>query len=60
MNHPLRDLGITAYGYTPALIPLADRVRVQGNNERIWVENVRRGVRMMLDILESLDPKPRN
>ena len=59
-SHFLRDLGITAYGYTPTVIPLADRVTVHGNNERISVENVRRGVAMMLDILESLDPNPRN
>ena len=60
MNHLLRDLGITAYGYTPTVIPLADSVTVHGNNERIWVENVRPGVAMMLDILESLDLNPRN
>ena len=51
-SHFLRDLGITAYGYTPTVIPLADRAGVHGNNERISVDNVRRGVAMTLDILE--------
>ena len=52
-SHFLRDLGITAYGYIPTVIPLEDRAGVHGNNERISVENVRRGVSIMLDILES-------
>ena len=52
-SHFLRDLAITAYGYEPTVIPLADEAGVHGNNERISVENVQRGVAMMLDILES-------
>ncbi len=59
-SHFLRDLGITAYGYTPTVIPLADRAGVHGNNERISVENVQRGVAMMLDILERLVSNARN
>jgi len=51
-SHFFRDLGITAYGYTPFVVPAADRGGVHGNNERISVENVRRGVGVMLDILE--------
>jgi acetylornithine deacetylase/succinyl-diaminopimelate desuccinylase-like protein len=50
-SHFLRDLGITAYGYSPAVIPLADAGGTHGNNERISVENVRRGVAMMRDIV---------
>ena len=52
-SHFLRDLGIAAYGYIPTVIPLADRGGVHGNNERISVENLRRGVTIMLDILEG-------
>jgi acetylornithine deacetylase/succinyl-diaminopimelate desuccinylase-like protein len=51
-SHFLRDLGIVAYGYSPTVIPLEDGAGVHGNNERISVENVRRGVAMMLDILQ--------
>ena len=49
-SHFVRDLGITAYGFTPVVIPLEDEGSVHGNNERISVENVRRGVTMMLEI----------
>ena len=50
-SHFFRDLGITAYGYSPTLVPLEDQGGVHGNNERISVENVRRGVTMMVDVL---------
>ncbi len=51
-SHFFRDLGITAYGYEPFVVPAADLAGVHGNNERISVENVRRGVVVMLDILQ--------
>ena len=51
-SHFLRDLGITAYGYAPFAVPLGDRAGVHGNDERISVENIRRGVVVMLDLLE--------
>ncbi|MGE0592181.1 MAG: M20/M25/M40 family metallo-hydrolase [Vicinamibacterales bacterium] len=50
-SHFMRDLGITAYGYAPVALPEADAGGAHGNNERISVENVRRGVAMMRDIL---------
>lgn len=53
-SHFLRDLGITAYGYSPIVIPLEDSGGVHGNNERVSVENIRRGVAMMLDIVRRL------
>lgn len=53
-SHFLRDLGIAAYGYTPTVVPLEDAAGVHGNNERLSVENVRRGVTMMLDIVRRL------
>ena len=51
-SHFLRDLGITAYGYDPFVVPLSDQAGVHGNNERLSVENIRRGVIVMLDIIE--------
>ena len=48
-SHFLRDLGITAYGYTPFVIPSEDFAGIHGNDERISVENVRRGVQVMSD-----------
>jgi len=53
-SHFLRDLGITAYGYSPIVVPLEDSAGVHGNDERVSVENVRRGVTMMLDIVRRL------
>jgi acetylornithine deacetylase/succinyl-diaminopimelate desuccinylase-like protein len=53
-SHFLRDLGITAYGYAPIVVPLEDAAGLHGNNERISAENVRRGVTMMLDIVKRL------
>ena len=50
-SHFLRDLKIPAYGYTPTVVPLEDSGGVHGNNERISVENIRRGVLMMRDIV---------
>ena len=51
-SHFLRDLGITAYGYDPFVVPLEDVAGVHGNNERLSVENIRRGVTVMLDLVE--------
>ena len=49
-SHFLRDLGITAYGFIPVVIPFEDEGTIHGNNERISVENMRRGVTMMWEI----------
>ena len=56
-SHFLRDLGITAYGFSPVVIPFEDEGGVHGNNERISVENVRRGVTMMLEIARRVAAK---
>ena len=51
-SHFFRDLGITSYGYSPAVVPEGDFTRVHGNNERIGVETFEEGVRMMTEIVE--------
>jgi acetylornithine deacetylase/succinyl-diaminopimelate desuccinylase-like protein len=56
-SHFLRDLGITAYGFSPVVIPFEDAKSVHGNNERISVDNVRRGVTMMLEIVQRVAGK---
>ena len=53
-SHFFRDLGIHAYGYSPSLLPLGDVQGVHGNDERISVENVRRGVAVMVDLLQAI------
>lgn len=53
-SHFFRDLGIVSYGFFPTLIPFEDGGGVHGNNERISVENVKRGTRIMLEILQAV------
>jgi len=53
-SHFFRDMGITAYGFEATVTPSAEQGRVHGNDERISVENVKRGVRMTYEILESV------
>ena len=49
-----RQRGIVCYGFTPILTPLDDLAGVHGNDERISVENITRGVPMMLEILQEV------
>ncbi len=51
-SHFLRDLDIVAYGYDPFVIPATDYAGVHGNDERISVENMRRGVVVLLDLVQ--------
>ncbi len=53
-SHFFRDLGIVAYGFSPAIIPGRDSGGVHGNNERISVQNVEQGWRTILDLLETI------
>lgn len=50
-SHFFRDLGITSYGFFPMVTPVEDAGGVHGNNERVSVENVRRGTRLMYEIV---------
>ncbi|MEP6905041.1 MAG: M20/M25/M40 family metallo-hydrolase [Gemmatimonadales bacterium] len=56
-SHFFRDLGIASYGYAPYLIPAADESGVHGNNERISIENLRRGAPILLEIVEAVARK---
>jgi acetylornithine deacetylase/succinyl-diaminopimelate desuccinylase-like protein len=53
-SHFFRDLGIVSYGFSTMLIPIADDGGVHGNNERVSIENVKRGTRMMLEIVQKV------
>jgi acetylornithine deacetylase/succinyl-diaminopimelate desuccinylase-like protein len=53
-SHFFRDRGIACYGFAPFLIPAGDEAGVHGNNERISVENVRRGVLMTRELVEQV------
>jgi acetylornithine deacetylase/succinyl-diaminopimelate desuccinylase-like protein len=53
-SHFFRDEGIVSYGFVPMVLPSEEYARIHGNDERISVENVERGTRMMLDIVREL------
>jgi acetylornithine deacetylase/succinyl-diaminopimelate desuccinylase-like protein len=57
-SHWFRDLGIACYGFAPFLIPEAEESGVHGNNERISVDNIRRGTQMMLEIVNQVVSEP--
>lgn len=53
-SHFFRDLGISCYGFLPALVAAEDWGRIHGNDERISVENVKLGTRLMLEIVQEV------
>jgi acetylornithine deacetylase/succinyl-diaminopimelate desuccinylase-like protein len=53
-SHFFRDRGIASYGYSPFLVPPEDEAGVHGNDERVTVENIRRGTRVMLEIVRAV------
>ncbi|MCG8469684.1 MAG: M20/M25/M40 family metallo-hydrolase [Gemmatimonadetes bacterium] len=57
-SHFFRDIDIHAYGYSPMAVPEEDSPRLHGNDERISIENVRRGTEIMLEILERIAVTP--
>jgi acetylornithine deacetylase/succinyl-diaminopimelate desuccinylase-like protein len=50
----LRDKGIIAYDFCPFRLTEKDLLRVHGNNERVALENLRFGTRMMVEILKEI------
>ncbi len=52
-SHFFRELGITSYGYSPAILPQADLPRIHGNDERIGIETFEEGVEIMTEIVEA-------
>jgi len=53
-SHWFRHLGIASYGVMPFLIPEAEKSGLHGNNERISIENIRKGTAVMLDIVSAV------
>ena len=50
----LRGKGIITYDFCPFRLTEKDMLRIHGNNERIAIENLRFGMRMMVDILKEV------
>ncbi|RPH97951.1 MAG: M20/M25/M40 family metallo-hydrolase [Lysobacterales bacterium] len=53
-SHFTRDAGIDSYGFDPVVIPEKEWSRIHGNDERISVENFRRGLRDMFAIISEV------
>ena len=50
----LRDKGIIAYDFCPYKLTEKDLLRVHGNNERVALENLRFGTKMLVEILKEI------
>jgi acetylornithine deacetylase/succinyl-diaminopimelate desuccinylase-like protein len=52
--HYFREAGVVAYGFAPRWLPPHESTGIHGPNERISVDNLERGVRTLVRILEEL------
>lgn len=50
----LRDKGIIAYDFCPYRLTEKDLLRVHGNNERVGLNNLKFGMKMMVEILKEI------
>jgi acetylornithine deacetylase/succinyl-diaminopimelate desuccinylase-like protein len=50
----LRERGITTYDFCPFRLPEKEIMRVHGNDERIALENLRFGIRMLMEVIEEV------
>lgn len=53
-SHYFRELGLVAYGFVPRWLPPSETRGIHGPNERVSIENLERGVKAMVRILEVL------
>lgn len=52
--HYFRELGIVSYGFLPRWLPPSETRGIHGINERVAVDNLERGIRATVRILEEL------
>ncbi len=52
--HYFRELGIVAYGFVPRWLPPAETRGIHGANERISIENLEKGIRALVKIVERV------
>jgi acetylornithine deacetylase/succinyl-diaminopimelate desuccinylase-like protein len=58
-NQRYRPLGIHAYGFTPYTATDAEGSTEHGNDERIRVDEVRRGPRILYDVVMTVAGSPK-
>ena len=56
-SHFFRARGIASYGFAPFVIPRAEGGGTHGNNERISIDNIRRGTAIMLELVRAVATK---
>jgi acetylornithine deacetylase/succinyl-diaminopimelate desuccinylase-like protein len=57
-SHFFRDLGIASYGFSPMLLSEEVMATAHGNNERVHIEDFRRGVRIMRELVAKFIGRP--
>jgi acetylornithine deacetylase/succinyl-diaminopimelate desuccinylase-like protein len=50
----LREMGMIVYDFSPFRLTEKELMKVHGNNERISLENLRFGMKMMVDIMKEI------
>jgi acetylornithine deacetylase/succinyl-diaminopimelate desuccinylase-like protein len=50
----IRERGITTYDFCPFRLPEKEILRVHGNDERITLENLKFGMRMLVEVLKEV------
>jgi acetylornithine deacetylase/succinyl-diaminopimelate desuccinylase-like protein len=52
--HYFRDLGIVSYGFVPRWLPPSETRGIHGPNERVSIDNLKRGIETTVRILEEI------
>jgi acetylornithine deacetylase/succinyl-diaminopimelate desuccinylase-like protein len=52
----LRDKGIITYDFCPFRLTEKEMMRIHGNNERVALENLKFGMKMLVEILKKIGP----
>ncbi len=54
----LREHGVPSYGFVPIILPSSEIERVHGDNERLSIDNLKRGIRATYDLtMDICGPK---
>jgi len=53
-SHFFRDMDILAYGYHPVVLPIEELSRIHGNDERLSLENIKAGTRMVFNVVSEM------